>query len=922
VLAQTRTSSVVSVRVSDSSGAAISGADITLRNSSISFVRSAKTNASGTAEFAGLPLTGHYDVSVSKEGFASASRAGVQLRAGELATFDIRLNVAGASAVVNVLGTIEGVRTDSAELSSRFDLAKIDETPVLGRKVTTLPLLNSAVRPARGTGDLFIGSTLFVINGGGRRQTTFVLDNATGDDSWGRQTLFTSVPLTSVQEVTVLTNAESAEYGRSTGSAVNIVTKSGTNTLHGEGIGLWQPSSLGAKAPLSLYRTGQSAAQGSGTVSGPIVKDRTFFTASAEYTHQLRDSVITSPLAFGSVYTGELTQSLLLGRIDHTINQNNRLMLRLNSDRLRDTNPADSVGALNLPSTARIFQRKTYAGELSEVATLNDHLVNEARFQVQVGSPITQFTPVTPSPQFVRPGAGTEGDSRYALLLNHQYEWGDTVSWIHGKHSLRFGMDAIYSSSGGVGQEYGGGFVLGQFTLPAGFTAPISQVTIADVTRYTQAFGNLNYHVGETLWGAFVQDNFAVTDRLTLNLGLRYDNQSLTDDNNNFSPRVGFAYRLPHLKTTVVRGSYGIFVSEVRSDIAAGYSLGGPTGIFSFSAAPGQLGFPTSLAPLPAFPAGAVLPPRDITVNVGEAKYLSQFLDVSKLRSYPDKLLNPYSQQWTLGFERELSPTMKISVDYVGQHSLKIERPVDLNAPVPFIRTAPGQVRSAAAADATRPITPVPNGYRRIIAYVNQGDATYNGLQVQLNKRLSHRLSGLVSYTWSHAINTVDPDIPQQDPNDSNLTGVNEKATSLLDQRHRVSISGSYQMPWRVAVGTWFTAAAGRPFNVTTGVDNNGDGSNSDRPVVNGVILPRNAGLGTPTYDLAMFVEKVFPIGERANVSLRGEAFNLTNHLNVVGRNGVYGNGATPLASYGSSLSGINNVDPARQFQFLMRISF
>jgi hypothetical protein len=123
-------------------------------------------------------------------------------------------------------------------------------------------------------------------------------------------------------------------------------------------------------------------------------------------------------------------------------------------------------------------------------------------------------------------------------------------------------------------------------------------------------------------------------------------------------------------------------------------------------------------------------------------------------------------------------------------------------------------------------------------------------------------------------------------------------------------------------IGSWVTAGSGMPFNVTTGVDNNGDGSLSDRPVVNGVVVPRNWGKGTPTYDIASYVQKSVRITERMNLGLRAEGFNLPNANNIIGRNGVYGNRATPNASFGTALSGMANVAPGRQFQFQARLMF
>src|SRR5262249_7300914 len=146
-----------------------------------------------------------------------------------------------------------------------------------------------------------LNNFLFIINGAGRRQTSFIIDGGTGDDSWGRQTIFTNIPLSALQEFTVLTDSLSAEYGRSAGGSINIVTKSGTNDFHGEFLGLWRPPNLQARPTASTLnqRTPDQLGQVSGVFSGPIVENRTHFLVSAEYNNQKRDSVITSRLAPG-----------------------------------------------------------------------------------------------------------------------------------------------------------------------------------------------------------------------------------------------------------------------------------------------------------------------------------------------------------------------------------------------------------------------------------------------------------------------------------------------------------------------------------------------------------------------------------------------------------------------------------------------
>jgi hypothetical protein len=947
---QTRDLGAIQGQVQDSRGAVLSGAPVSVRSTVNGVSRETRTDANGHYAFTGLPLTGDYVLSVNAPKFSPAERKGIELRAGAAATINFQLRVAGESTTVEVYGTTDSLETNTSQITDRLDLAKIESTPVLNNRMTSLTLLDSSVRLAQTTGDLFLNETLVAMNGSGRRQTTYSIDNHTADDSWGRQTMFTALPFASVQEFTILTSAGSAEYGRTTSGAVNVVTKSGTDQFHGDFVGMRRPAFSQANLPLAPQKTANTLAQGSGALGGPIVRDQTYFFGALEYSSQNRDAVLFSPIQPRSLFTGTFGQTLLFARVDHDLNAANRLTLRANFDRFSDTNPQDVVSGITLPSAGRIFSRNTYAAALTETASLTANTVNEARAQFQLGSPITRFAPVQFGPQLTAAGFYTSGDSRSANLMNHQYSFGDTLSTVRGRHALKGGADLIWSSSGGFGQEFGGGFVDGRFTVnPACGTVPIAQLLTLDpsqpqpllctgpggnqpiVSSFTQSFGNQNYNIRETLWNTFLQDNWNVRQGLTLQLGLRYEGQTFTDDRNNVAPRLGFSWLIPHVRNTVLRGGYAIYYSEERTDLAAADIIGGATGLVSFTVRPGQPGFPTSFNPITTFPAGTVFPARDITVRPGECAQLNQFLNVSALHFCPDALLNPYTQQWSLGAEHQLAAKWLLSVDYVGLHTIRIERPVDLNAPAVFLPASTGAVRggttlnnAAALADASRPIVPVPGGFRRVISNANLGSASYNSLQVKLNKQLSRRLSLLLTYTWSHAIDTVDQDAAQQDPMDSNLLGSLEKATSIFDQRHRAALSGTYQLPWNMMFSAFAQLGSGFPYNITTGVDNNGDGSNSDRPFLNGQLLPRNAGQGSPIYDVASALQKTFSLGERTRLSLRAEAFNVFNHENIYSRVGVFGNdpNGIPLATFGLSAAGIANVGQPREMQFQARITF
>jgi hypothetical protein len=951
-VAQSPNNAAVTVVVTDPSGAVVPEASVKVTNAATGAVREAKTGGEGAATLAALPLTGAYDVVVSKTGFADETTKGVELRAGETATLRVRLAVGESQTGVTVYGTTTGVRADP-ELGMRLSSERIDETPLLGRKITALPLQNAAFRSAKGTGDLFINAVYFVTGAGGRRQADFVVDGASADEPWGRQTMFSTLPVGAVQEMNVQSRAFSAEFGWTSSTAINLVTKSGTNDTHGELLALVRPGGPQATtfssknqcpgsvascvvptangAPVSILPPDipDSLAQGSIALGGPITRDRTHYFIAADYTRQDRTAPITSPVAPFSEIVGKYRQTLVDARLDHTLDPANTLMLRLNLDRFRDSNPQDAVSGNVLPSAGRSFERHTYTAQLSETAVLSPTVLNEARFEYLHGDPITAFDPLTPSPQFTRAGSApfTAGESRFSHVFSKQWQLSDTVSWTKGRHYLRLGGSLARSWSGGDGTEFGSAFTLGQFTVNTSTTAPPEQLTLANMTRYQQSFsfGDATYELRQWLVTLFAQDRIRVGNDLSLDLGLRYDRQTFSDSTKNFAPRVGFGWNPGGSSRTAVRGGYGVYYTQLRANTDASFELGGPTGIFTYTATPGQTGFPTCLTctPVRFDPSAAVgtLPARNITIRPGMAARYAPFFDVTKLPGYASATFeNPKSQVWSIGIERELAPRLFVSLDYVGQHWTGLDRTVDLNAPSLFVRTAPGQVRSAAAADATRPLPPVNGGFRQINVVENFGVADYDGLQTVLRWR-SERAFVSVSYTLSKATNTTEPDGNAAGPNDFHQLGEEERGPSILDQRHRAVVSLSYRFPADVTAGVTSQLASARPFNATTGVDNNGDGANNDRPVIGGSVVSRYAFRGTPIYSTDVFLEKRIGLSGRS-LTLRAEGFNVFNQANVLGRNGTYGDTATPLATFGQASAGLANVDPGRMFQVLARFGF
>lgn len=976
ISAQSPNTATMIVIVVDQNGAVVKDAKVSVINAATGASREVLSGADGGATIQALSLTGSYTVSVSKEGFGSEQRKGVTLRSGETATLKVKLLVGSAKAEVTVYGTAEGV-SDDPQIGRRLDNKQIDETPVLGRKVTTLPLLNSAFRQAKGTGDLFVNATYFVTGVGGRRQTTVLLDGASNDEGWGRQTAIATLPLGAIQEMNVLSNAFSSEYGWTSGPALNIVTKSGTNSFHGEGLfmgrpGAWQaekfstrnfcppsvpscvtPTTLAAINPVDIP---DALSQVSGSIGGPVKKDKTFFFATADYTRQDRTTYLSPTLpafllpADGRLdYTGHYRQFLFNGRLDHKLSTNQTLTGRFNIDRFYDDNPQDAVGGTNAPSVARKYSRRSWTFQINHTSVINADLLNEARFAYLNGDPVTLWEAQNLSTTYTRGGSVpfTIGQSRTSDIFSRQSQFSDTLSWSLGKHYLRFGGSIIRHTSGGMGSEPGTA-VLGTFTFKNTTTAPFDQLTLADVQQYTQPidFGINSYELAQWLYTGFVQDSIHLSRDLTIDAGLRYDRQTLTDATKNFAPRLGFGWRPGGDARTSIRGGYGMYYTQIRSNAVASYLVGGLDGLATYTATPGQFGFPACLTgsclPVsfdPKVLPASQLPARNITIKAGQRDfYVSQFarygLDFSKLPNYPDELVNPRSQVVTIGLERELMRGLFVGGDYVHQHLSGIDRTVDLNAPSLFERTAPGQTRSVAAANATRPILPVNGGVRQVNVLMNLGVADYDGLQTQFSYRGNSRIFAAVSYTLSKTTNTSEPDGNGIGPNESNIGGLGEveRGPGVLDQRHRAVITFSYLFPHNITAGTMTQLASARPFNATTGIDNNGDGANNDRPVINGKVIGKSSFRGTMTEDVTLFVEDRIRLSEHTSVLLRLEGFNLFNHGNYLGRGlTIYGDAATANPTFGqlvavgsaaNAIPAFANIDPPRMFQLQARFIF
>lgn len=891
VVAQTALTGAIQVSVLDESGASLDGAAAELTGPDGNF--SALSDARGTVRFARLKPAAGYRIRVAKEGFQTWSRAEMEVLSGEAATLTVVLPVAGRADSIVVTETSAGVAQDSAELSTSVGAGALNKLPANGRVVTRFAMVDARVRNSSAlSGD---GSNLYrlSINANIFRDSQHRLDGNTNYDSLFNNIPLQRVPLSAVQEFRVLTNQFNAEHGSTSAGLTITTTKSGGEQLHGELFVLARPSGLQARPPLATLRIPNQLVQEGVAAGGPLRKERTFFFGSYERADQARGSFISS--GNRGFHVGNYEDNQALVKLDHRFSDAHWATLRLNGHRDSNTNANDRVGGLNQPSVALFNATQGLGAQASDTQTWGT-VVNEFRAGY-VNSVPSSSSPLTAGLVVSRPGVSTEGAATYSTNRTEVYQVADQISWQKGRHALKFGGDFIRRKV--RDRQFD---LFGTYIFPASGQQPL---------LYTQRFGVANLRYGQTQWSGFAQDSWRAHPHLTLNLGVRFDYQSLLDDYNNFGPRAGFVWNPRGDTQTVVRGGFGLYYDQpFFHGLTQRFllnALDAPFATYSLGPAhPAFPAFPATFAPT-APPAGLTLAPRNVVLR-------------------GDRLLSPYTTQFTLGVQRELPGHWLLSVD--GTRSLTVKQflQYDLNASAPFARTQPGQTRSIAEADRTRPFFDAARGVslyqgvavREVRRTGNGNSANYHALTVSLSRRYGSRYFAGLSYNWASALNSITDDHLGANPQEWNDVQRGERAASDFLQRHRFVANGGMELPWKLNASAMLIAAAGLPVNALTGADNNGDGLNRDRPAGFG----RNAFLGTPHRSVDLALTRSITLSEHLRLELRAEGYNVFNNQNYYSFNNVFGQDAAPVATFLRPVGGVANVDPARQFSFGLKLLF
>ena len=901
--------------ISDSSGGRLQGAAVMVKETENGRVREVPTNSEGAFRLSELPA-GTYEVSASLPGFAPYRHSGVTLPLGSTVRLEIVLEPATVSSQITVSAQPPAIDPAQTSLRSTVDTERIEELPVESRNYLNFVLLAPGVAgSAQQPGQRSLAplpDSGFTFGGLRARSNNVTIDGLDNNDEYVGASR-TELSLETVREFQVVNTGLSAESGGASGGAINVVTRTGTNVIHGDAFVFLQNGSLDARNPfetermapsLHLFRAGTS-------VGGPIVKDRTFYHAAFEQEHSrsLEDSFVDRAAVteinrllaagfFPQLATRQVSADLFptsraeteaSAKLNHQLTSRNSLMFRYAFTNNREAGDTFNTTGLTDPSArgSSFIQDHTVIGALTSV--FDPQSVGDLRFQFADRRVVLRTNDATGPGveiaglvEFGRPydGNGRRTETRDQLsytyshnVQHHLWKAGATINRAHESTALADGFGGLY------------------------IFANLVDFSARRPDQFRQAFGAVGADYAETSYGAFLEDHWTLTPKLTADVGLRFDFERLPgafrQDIDNVSPRIGLAYALA--PSWVVRGGYGIFFD--RYILASLNRVMQKNGINAFE--------------------------RVLDDNAAAARLQGYYdprafsIAIPSISTADPGLATPYSEQANLAVEHLLATDLTATVSYLFVRGVKLSRTRNINLMPPGAPFGPQRVDSR---------------FTDIFQLEDSASSTYHGASFAVNRRMSNELEFSGSYTFSKTFdNASDFDEQPQDP--FHLRG--EWAASRQDQRHRLVFNALWELPigeepaasqprqqgWltrlfeHIEVAPIFSWESGRPVDPLTGADN---GSHafplSTRPPGFG----RNS-LRTPTLvNMDLRLLKYFPIRGTAHLDLVAEAFNLFNRANVAQINPVFGVGAAAQPGFLQPITGIG----ARKIQFSLDFEF
>jgi Carboxypeptidase regulatory-like domain len=896
----------VSGRVTDPTGSVVPGAHVSARRTETNRTSATLTDGEGRFRLPYLKV-GAYEVTVSHPGFAQTVRP-VVLTVGSAFELEVTLSVAGDQSSVTVEAEAAVIETARTQIAGTVSQAEVGTLPLNGRNFLDLALVVPGVSPTNtGSNQLFAETSAVPGQGisvGSQRNfsNNFIVDGlSANDDAAGLSGVFYG--LDAVREFQVVTSGGQAELGRALGGYINVITKSGTNAVHADLYGYFRNQRFNAANPLSNTKLPATQAQYGASLGGPVKQDRTFYFANFEQRSLNQSGLITiAPASVAAInahlaavgyqgakidtglFPNPVHNTNLLGKVDHQISGQDQFTVRYSLYNVRSDN-SRGAGALNAVTASAGLNDTDQTVAVSNVATLSTHSVNETRGQFTYST--LSALPTDP----IGPAVSISGVATFGTLSgsptgrqNKLYEIADNFSHQQGAHALRAGIDFLYNDCTIVYPRSVRGSY--SFSSLANFLAGTY-----NNSGFTQTFGNTVVSQTNPNAGLYAQDEWKVSRRVTLNLGIRYDLQflkSIATDTNNFSPRVGFAWSPFESRRTVVRGGFGLFYDRVPLRALANALLSGgnttitgPNSQVSLSLSPGQTGAPVFPTVLSSAPVGV----------------LANFSTMNQ------HMQNAYSEQASLEVEHQVGTRATLSAGY--QHLRGLHLIASLNQNVP----------TCVASGANNGCRPNP-AFANNSQYSSLADSHYDGLHVSFVQRPTRWASYRVSYTWSKSLDNVGEFFFSSPIDNANIW--RDYGRSDDDQRHRVVFDGAvhshgFQMSGMLQ---YYSAL---PLNITTGATT--IQGTTARPLVNGDFIGRNVGTGNDFFNVSTRISRTFALSDRWRMEVMAESFNALNHRNNLTKNGTFGAGVYPLAP-SSAFGQVTAVNDPRSVQLALRLRF
>ncbi len=964
----------------DASGARIVNTAVTVVNAATGMTRVAITDGEGRFAVLALP-PGEYLAGASSPGLTPAIRTGVQVEVGAAVEVSLKLTVEGRTEVVTVSADAPRANPETSEVSSVIDEHAIRELPLNGRRFTDLALLTPGVtQDPRGLTSASNGDLAF----GGIRgfQTSFVVDggdnnNAFFSQATGRYRAPYQFSNEVVQEFRVSSHSYGAEQGRSGGAVVNVVTKSGENQWHGSAFYYLRSSEFGATPAGLDFKPSDRQHQFGGTVGGPIRQNRTFFLAGfdqhvfdvptvvrfndgsdvvtpvpsqpftpGDYEASDKDLVFfaASQLdALAGTRRAHLNGNTGFLKVDHALSARHQLSLRLSTSRYFGANnvffdPASPITHFSLASNGE-EDVATESALATLTSSLSRQLISRLRVQFSRDDQRTYANSLQPSQRL---DGILEGLGRSTILPRQTNEnklhVAETLSLDRGRQQWKFGGDALITRLYNYFPSLSGGdYIFANIRVnpfsfdpqPGGLKITPLRAYAHQVPRYyNQNFGLDATHPNENEFAGFVQDSLRVSQRLHVNLGLRYDRQvfasngltsnplwpesgKLPSAGTNFAPRVGFAFALGDRNPIAFRGGYGIFFARIPQIYASQVQLDNGLNQFHLQLDHSNYYqkqvFPAFPLPLSNCPTG--------TAYCAIPDSVRPFL-TTEISSFASNFRTPRVHQASLSAEREVAGHIVVTASYLYTHGQNLIRARDVNLPPPTALTYP--VFDGAGTNllgyytlqsfsnwqvtqsVTCPFPPCINDVARPIPQIGainvfetRASSVYQGGTLELKRRVHHGMYLRLAYTFAHAIDDTQDALVAGSPAtvQNSYATKQERASSVTDQRQRLVFAWTAE-PRLVADGTsawahignhWkassiFTYGSGRPYDAKVTGDANQDGNTINDRIPG---IRRNSLTGPNYSTLDLRLSRRFQMRDgRWHLETLAEAFNLFNQNN------------------------------------------